>query len=500
MTVFVPFVIIIIIILFSNLLPTIAEHNNTRIYAIRMNLSSYRRFLYSSMTTTDYDTTTEDNTSERIMDADPAKFFQSIYTHYHDYYVQGASMSDPSLVPIHYRFQSKGFRQKGYVLVSLRPRIVPLFKKIYGTYIQNIYPIDDDYDNGEISAEDTMTDVPSSNLPSYYNWGLDRIDQRYGNLDHQTFTVHRNTNGEGIDVYILDTGIQPYHQEFLIDSLSQNNTKVLYGIGYNFLSDQIPSDVFDSCHGHGTMVASQIAGNNVGVAPNVSIIPIRVIGCDGRFLISNILKGIDYAIYTATEIRNNPHRSIINLSGRAFSISPPLDDAASIVGEASISFIVASGNEAKNACNFSPNTKSQLPLYFPIVVGGTLKPQTNVNNENINGKNVVAMIPPTSYDYLADYSNYGTCVDINGPSEDIYGASFTCSTCYRLWTGTSFATPIVTGIVAGIRQNYPSWSVDCVRTALLTMATPDVVHERTDHNTTRRMAYRGMLLDIPLVC
>ncbi|HEX9226845.1 MAG TPA: S8 family serine peptidase, partial [Arthrobacter sp.] len=110
-------------------------------------------------------------------------------------------------------------------------------------------------------------------------WGMDRIDQRTGRDGHYGMT----DEGQGVDVYVVDSGLNLSHQDF----------SGRIPAGWDGIKDGIG---LHDCRGHGTHVAGTIAGTASGAATRANIIPVRVIDCDGRGWASIVMAGIDWAI------------------------------------------------------------------------------------------------------------------------------------------------------------------------------------------------------------
>ena len=96
-------------------------------------------------------------------------------------------------------------------------------------------------------------------------WGLDRIDQRDLPLDN-SYTY--NQTGQGVKAYIIDTGMRATHQQFA-GRVGNGFTAINDGKGTN------------DCNGHGTHVAGTIGGTTYGVAKQVTLHAVRVLGCTG---------------------------------------------------------------------------------------------------------------------------------------------------------------------------------------------------------------------------
>src|SRR5215207_650123 len=128
--------------------------------------------------------------------------------------------------------------------------------------------------------------------PSPPSWGMDRVDQRSLPLDAK---YHYPGTAPHIRAYIIDTGIRFTHQEFGGRAVLGTDT---IGDGQNG----------NDCHGHGTHVAGTIGGTTYGVAKNVTLHNVRVLGCNGSSLNSSTIKGIDWV--TANRIMP----AVVNMS------------------------------------------------------------------------------------------------------------------------------------------------------------------------------------------
>lgn len=148
-----------------------------------------------------------------------------------------------------------------------------------------------------ITCDPTVTNCPE--VVDNRLWHLDRADQ---NRASSTSRYSYATDGTGVTVYVVDTGVNKFHQEFAGSGRVQP--------GYNATSDLMPAD--DPCmgfalpassyyeqglyrsevllSGHGTSVASALGGRRTGIAKNVTIVPVKVLRCDsasGRERISS---------------------------------------------------------------------------------------------------------------------------------------------------------------------------------------------------------------------
>lgn len=235
------------------------------------------------------------------------------------------------------------------------------------------------------------------------SWGIDRIDQLSLPLSN-SFTY--TSNGTGVDAYIIDTGILISHTDFGGRAVG----------GYSSVGS-ITNWVDQN--GHGTHVAGTVGGTSYGVAKNVHLIAVRVLDANGSGTTSGVIDGINWAIShhktrTGTAVGN------MSLGGNA---SAALDLAVSNAVAANIVMCVAAGNNSANAVNYSP---ARVPV--AITVGAT-------------GSG-------TNYDAFATYSNYGSIVDILAPGSSITSDWYLSTIATAILSGTSMATPHVSGVVA----------------------------------------------------
>lgn len=260
----------------------------------------------------------------------------------------------------------------------------------------------------EFVEHDRILHAPpiSQDTQLFATWGLDRIDQKELLLD-STYTTGGRT-GANVNAYVVDTGILSTHTDF------GNRVKTGYS---SILNDASTTD----CNGHGTHVAGIIGSVTYGVAKGVSLVPVRVLDCDGSGTLGSVIAGLDWVIQDAQLDTNKNKRAVINLSlGGSTSVS--MDRAVQKIVESNIPVIVAAGNDNANACNTSP---AREPV--AITVGAT-----------------------TITDARASYSNYGNCIDIFAPGSAITSTWWTSSSnsATNTLSGTSMAAPFVAGVAA----------------------------------------------------
>jgi thermitase len=218
--------------------------------------------------------------------------------------------------------------------------------------------------------------------------------------------------GLGIKVAVIDTGIDLTHPSFAGHLVPA--TEMYDWVGGD-ANPQEGTGVFNLAYGHGTAVASIIGQ----VAPNVKIMPLRVLDAEGFGDTSNVVKAIDWAVLKGAKV--------INLS-----LGSLIDDLAV---DAEIKYAYTKGVIVVAS---SGNTYSKI-LSYPAA-------NAMVNNSLGNGLIGVGSVGTSNLNVKSIFSAYGTNLEMVAPGEGIFSAYPNNQTA-RV-TGTSFATPLVTAGVA----------------------------------------------------
>ncbi|WP_405711535.1 S8 family peptidase [Streptomyces xanthophaeus] len=284
-----------------------------------------------------------------------------------------------------------------------------------------------------VPANGVATKAPSN------SWGLDRIDQRFLPLDNE---FSPNTNGQGATAYILDSGIDFRHPDFGGRARA----------GFDAIGDGRNGA---DCNGHGTHVAGTVGGEQYGVAHKVSLVSVRVLGCDGRGAWSGIIAGLDW-------VANNAQQPAVlnaSLGGDRFE---PVNNATNNLFMRGVLPIVAAGNDNIDARRVSPASTPNA-----VTVGATNR-----------------------YDQETDFSNWGELLDLYAPGQDIISAKLGGGSVSM--NGTSMAAPHVAGVAALYKAAHPTATPTEVANFLKNEATEDVIQNLSDNGPDKLLFTNGL--------
>jgi subtilisin family serine protease len=230
-------------------------------------------------------------------------------------------------------------------------------------------------------------------------WGLARISKAA--LPLASTYIYNSAAGNGVDVYVIDTGILTTHTDFGGRAASV----------YNAITSESSTDL----NGHGTHCSGTIGGTTYGVAKQVALKGVKVLGANGSGTTAGVIAGVNYVQNNKSASR--PSVASMSLGGGA---STTLDQAVTSAIASGVQFAIAAGNDNANACNYSPARVANA-----VGVGAT-----------------------TNTDARASYSNFGTCVSLFAPGSSITSDWIGSNSATNTISGTSMATPHVAGALA----------------------------------------------------
>ena len=242
-------------------------------------------------------------------------------------------------------------------------------------------------------------------------------------------------DGAGVTIAVIDTGIDSSHPDLL--------GTVIDGVDFSTVGVPNGTSGVGSSSFHGTMVASLIAGQGstgsgvIGLAPKAKLLAISIgLGVPGSNTDEQIAQAVRWAV--------DHDADIINLSLTRNSQTWPRswDDAFSYAFENDVLVVAAAGNRTDQSSR--PSAPATIPGV--VSVGGVTKNQEP-----------------------AEASTAGLGVAISAPAEDLLGAY--PGEGYRLWDGSSAAAPLVSGLLALMKQADPKASANDLIKRLLTSAT-----------------------------
>jgi len=265
------------------------------------------------------------------------------------------------------------------------------------------------------------------------DWGVDRIDA--------DVVQESNNNGTGINVAIMDTGIDYNHPDLAANYAGG------YDFGGNYSGAPNDADPMDF-DGHGTHCAGIVAavkGNGIGVigvAPEVDLYAVKVFTDDGYGRYSDVVEALEWCIDTRTDDDPDNDIQVISMSfGSAYSDGDPgIESWINAAFDAGILLVGAAGNEG-NAAGVGDN------VIYPA-----------------RYESVIAVAATDSSDNRASFSSTGPDVELAAPGVNIYSTYLDSG--YAAMSGTSMACPHVTGTAALVWNAYPEYTNTEVRQRL----------------------------------
>lgn len=260
------------------------------------------------------------------------------------------------------------------------------------------------------------------------SWGLDRIDQAHLPLDSRF--NYPSSMGAGVRIYIVDTGVTP------MDEFGAGSSRLISG--YSTVND---SNGTLDCNGHGTHVAGIAASATYGIAKLATVVPVRVLDCQGNGTTSSVIDGLNWIM------NNNPSGpAVVNLS-LSGDYNAALNSTIDTMASRGFVVTVAAGNDDKDACGYSPSSAAAA-----LTVGATDQTDTR-----------------------SSFSNWGNCLDIFAPGSSITSL-YKAPGYTSIMSGTSMAAPHAAGVSALYLAENPGAGPAQVSAALLSAAHPGVIN------------------------
>ncbi|KAF3914767.1 Cerevisin [Dactylellina cionopaga] len=317
---------------------------------------------------------------------------------------------------------------------------------------------------------------------THATWGLQRISQRepipLSSADKASspsfLYSFDEEGGEGVDIYILDTGVNIEHKDF------GGRATLDFSAGKLGTKDSV---------GHGTHCAGTTASAHYGVAKKATIHAMKVMGMQGGDS-SDIAAGIEAMLTRHKSRRNDPsfRGSVASMSfgldipetalnGNSTSTSAILEKAIMVANAAGIHTVIAAGNQGIDACRTSPALLSR-----------TFKPEYNYS------ASVITVGATDITDNRADFSNYGKCVTTYAPGVSILSTYIGSDNATMVMQGTSMAAPHISGMVAYLLSVNRDLKEDVVgmKKMVMNLANKQVVGNVRDIKDTRLLAYNGV--------
>ena len=185
-----------------------------------------------------------------------------------------------------------------------------------------------------------------SEQPSPGTFGLDRIDQREGLpysdplSDAATYTYGEN-QGEGVTVYVVDTGIEIGHENF--------DNRAVWGYSDPALPEEAD-------HPHGTHCAGTVGSRDYGVAKQPTLVAVKVVNSNGAGSVSQFVGGLEWVLadhLIRQESSGDQTKSVVSIS-LGYSPSEAIDDIVIELTDAGIVLVSSAGNDSGDACGQSP--------------------------------------------------------------------------------------------------------------------------------------------------
>lgn len=247
-------------------------------------------------------------------------------------------------------------------------------------------------------------------------WNLQRLLQPLGGISENGSYRPPNDGGRA-EVYLMDGSVQSSHREIEGRVLITDFSNVPEEDGARVHRQE------SQCDGHGTHTAGVVSGADSGVARGAGVNLVRVLNCQGRGTVSGALAGMEYIRAT---LLSRPVDAAVVLLPFVGGFSRSLNAACRDMVANRAVVIAAAGNYREDACLYSPASEPE------VITVGAVNSVDQLMSQGAGG------------------TNFGRCVDLFAPGDDIVSASSDCSTCFTSRSGTSQAAAHTAGVAAVI--------------------------------------------------
>ncbi|XP_069555276.1 proprotein convertase subtilisin/kexin type 9 [Brachyistius frenatus] len=271
-------------------------------------------------------------------------------------------------------------------------------------------------------------------------WNLQRLLQPHGSIS-ENGTYSPPNDGGMAEVYLMDGSVMSSHREVE---------------GRVFITDfdNVPEEdgvhkEASQCDSHGTHIAGVVSGADSGVARGAGVNVVRVLNCQGKGTVSGALAAMEWV--RATVLARQARAVVVLLpfiGGFSRSLNTVCRDM--VANEAVV--VAAAGNYRDDACLYSPASEPE------VITVGAVNSADQLMSQGAGG------------------TNFGRCVDLFAPGDDIVSASSDCNTCFTSCSGTSQAAAHVAGIAAVMLSSNQNASPVQVQQMMLRYATSDTIN------------------------